>query len=216
MVSNGSIGTKTGVVTTTITQTSSSSLVTTTQTISSTSSASTIATTSTSLTATASISSAETTVGASAPVRPTSGSSSSSTDYCPTGFYACLAVYGGGCCQTGRDCQTTSCPSTASTTIVSANGVTIVVPASGVPATTTAATCASGWSMCPSSAGVTAGCCPSGYSCGTASCIISSTSATATVAKELPGSSAGQRTEVAWISATIPALLGFAFGVALI
>ncbi|KXG45526.1 Mitochondrial carrier protein [Penicillium griseofulvum] len=65
------------------------------------------------------------------PARPTDISTVTSAtrgeDVCPTGFYACSAVYHGGCCRTGRDCDTTSCPITPSTTITS-NGVTIVAP----------------------------------------------------------------------------------------
>jgi hypothetical protein len=45
---------------------------------------------------------------------------------CPTGFYACSAVYHGGCCRTGRDCNPTSCPAIPSTTVVNSNGVTVV------------------------------------------------------------------------------------------
>ncbi|KAI0881700.1 uncharacterized protein GGS22DRAFT_171638 [Annulohypoxylon maeteangense] len=138
------------------------------------------------------------------PYRPTSGSSAltttppsssptPSTSYCPTGFYPCLARAGGGCCRTGRDCSTTSCPAAApSTTIVNANGATIVVPlsdAQAVAATATAtATCAAGWFMCGEGAGPTPGCCPDGYGCGTASCTLSASTATATVLKELPSS----------------------------
>lgn len=126
------------------------------------------------------------------PWRPTSGSdsgttTSSSADYCPTGFYACLATYGSGCCRTGRDCVTTSCPPVSSTTFTS-NGATIVVAATDVPTTTATSTCASGWFLCGSAAGPVAGCCPSGYACGTASCTLSATTATATVQKELPSS----------------------------
>ncbi|KAK0614189.1 hypothetical protein B0T14DRAFT_299254 [Immersiella caudata] len=123
-----------------------------------------------------------------APFRPTSSSTNGISTYCPTGFYACLASAGGGCCQTGRDCQTTSCPPVPMTTIVNGGGVTIVVPAEGAVATT--GSCASGWYMCGSDAGPAPGCCPSGYSCGTASCSVLMDGATATVAKVRPGSSA--------------------------
>ncbi|KAH8671248.1 hypothetical protein BX600DRAFT_242782 [Xylariales sp. PMI_506] len=126
------------------------------------------------------------------PFRATSGTGTTTTasttatgDYCPTGFYACLATAGGGCCRTGRDCVTTSCPPVSSTTITS-NGVTLVLPASDVPTATTTSTCAGGWFLCPSDAGAVAGCCPSGYTCGTASCTLSANSVTATVQKELP------------------------------
>ncbi|KGO77195.1 Mitochondrial substrate/solute carrier [Penicillium italicum] len=65
------------------------------------------------------------------PARPTNLSTVTSAtrgaDVCPTGFYACSAVYQGGCCRTGRDCDTTSCPTTSSTTMIS-DGVTIVAP----------------------------------------------------------------------------------------
>ncbi|GAB1313915.1 hypothetical protein MFIFM68171_04125 [Madurella fahalii] len=126
--------------------------------------------------------------GAGAPFRPTSSPDDSpppASTFCPTGFYPCHARVGGGCCQTGRDCQTTSCAAPAEmTTVVNGNGVTVVVPAgSGPPETTGAGTCAEGWFLCGTEAGPVAGCCPTGYSCGTASCSIAGT---ATVAKELP------------------------------
>ncbi|KAI1462826.1 hypothetical protein F4805DRAFT_11201 [Annulohypoxylon moriforme] len=161
------------------------------------------------------------------PYRPTSGSSAltsspspSPTDtssYCPTGYYPCLARAGGGCCRTGRDCSTTSCPAAApSTTIVNANGVTVVVPlsdAQAVAATATTATCAGGWFMCgEEEGGPTPGCCPSGYKCGTASCTLSASTATATVMKELPSSS-GAGGKVGWVNAAFVAgvlALGFA------
>ncbi|KAM0808711.1 hypothetical protein AB5N19_09054 [Seiridium cardinale] len=144
-----------------------------------------------------------TTGGGLQPWRPTSGtgstteapSSTSTGDYCPTGFYACLATAGSGCCRTGRDCVTTSCPPVSSTTITS-NGVTLVVAASNVPTTQATSTCATGWFLCGSDAGSVAGCCPSGYSCGTASCTLSTSTATATVQKELP--SKGSRMTGPW------------------
>ncbi|KAK8050521.1 hypothetical protein PG994_012251 [Apiospora phragmitis] len=146
-----------------------------------------------------------TSTGGQPPYRPTSGSDSPGTtdepaptttepppsDYCPTGFYACLATAGSGCCRTGRDCVTTSCPPIAKTTLTS-NGMTLVLPATDVPEAPPAeATCAGGWFLCPSEAGPVAGCCPSGYDCGSASCTLSAVTATATVQKELPG--AGNR-----------------------
>ncbi|KAI0812090.1 hypothetical protein GGR55DRAFT_611976 [Xylaria sp. FL0064] len=132
------------------------------------------------------------------PVRPTSSTpttttSAPSSSYCPTGFYACVASAGSGCCRTGRDCSTTSCPPAASTTIIT-HGATIVVPlsdATAQAAAATAATCASGWFLCGADAGPVAGCCPSGYACGIASCTLSAATATATVQKELPGNAAG-------------------------
>ncbi|KAI0446186.1 hypothetical protein F4803DRAFT_56905 [Xylaria telfairii] len=130
------------------------------------------------------------------PVRPTSSGPNTSTptttgDYCPTGFYACLATAGSGCCRTGRDCSTTSCPPVASTTIIT-HGATIVVPLTDAQAAaaTSTATCANGWFLCGAGAGAVAGCCPSGYVCGTASCTLSAATATATVQKELPGNAA--------------------------
>ncbi|EGX88370.1 GPI anchored protein, putative [Cordyceps militaris CM01] len=140
------------------------------------------------------------TVTGGAPWRPTGEPSSSSTttteggetstqDGCPTGFYGCLATHGGGCCQTDRDCQTRSCPPQASTTVVS-DGRTVVVPASEVPSTATS-TCAAGWFLCGSDAGVHPGCCPSGYDCGTASCFSGSASQTGSVQKEQPKKDGG-------------------------
>ncbi|KAL2017011.1 hypothetical protein VTK56DRAFT_2692 [Thermocarpiscus australiensis] len=149
--------------------------------------------------------------GAGAPFRPTASSApppdssssifshSYSYTFCPTGFYPCLASAGGGCCQTGRDCQTTSCPpppGVTTTTVVGGNGATVVVvvPA-GVSGTggggggggTSRGQCASGWFLCGSEAGPVPGCCPSGYSCGSVSCSVVTAGGTATVGKELPG-----------------------------
>ncbi|KAK3325646.1 hypothetical protein B0H66DRAFT_133602 [Apodospora peruviana] len=122
------------------------------------------------------------------PIRPTSSLPSGINTFCPTGFYACKASAGGGCCQTGRDCQTTSCPPISMTTILTTNGITVVVPATDLPAAKGTGTCAGGWFMCDKDAGgPIPGCCPSGYSCGTASCsVVNAGGATATVAKELP------------------------------
>ena len=124
------------------------------------------------------------------PVRPTGSTTSTSTSVstastCPTGFYACEAYYAGGCCRTGRNCDTTSCPATSSTTIIS-SGVTIVVPV-GAAATTANPTgnCASGWSTCPASVG--GNCCPIGYACGTASCSLVEATSTAVSPKEAAG-----------------------------
>jgi len=139
--------------------------------------------------------------GIGAPFRPTSSSTDGFATFCPTGFYACLASAGGGCCQTGRNCETTSCPPMDMTTIVTANGVTIVVPASGVPAATTGE-CANGWYMCGSDAGPEPGCCPSGYNCGTVSCSAVADGATATVAKARPGQGTRQvdRAMASWVA----------------
>ncbi|KAL2196488.1 hypothetical protein P885DRAFT_78213 [Corynascus similis CBS 632.67] len=138
--------------------------------------------------------------GAVPPVRPTSSNrsltstSTNTNSYCPTGFYPCLAREGGGCCRTGRDCATASCPpSPHMTTIVNEHGVTVVVPASGVPTTTSVGECAAGWFMCGRGDG--GGCCPSGYECGTASCFQDGAGATAgaSVAKGSPGESGAGR-----------------------
>ncbi|PYH92123.1 GPI anchored protein [Aspergillus ellipticus CBS 707.79] len=148
------------------------------------------------------------------PSRPTSVSTETSSktskttgtaSVCPTGFYACSAVYQGGCCRTGRDCDTTSCPTVASTTFTS-DGVTIVAPAGTTTATaTTSATekCAIGWFSCAATVG--GGCCPTGYQCG-ASCTAVST-ATSTVAKE---QATGGSDQLGWSGR----MLGFSGGVA--
>jgi hypothetical protein len=125
------------------------------------------------------------------PSRPTGSSESSpesmttttpeptpSDATCPTGFYMCSAHYLGGCCRVGRNCDTTSCPTSDSTELVS-NGVTIggaggVVAAStstttldpdaSSTASTQGGTCANGWFLCGESDG--GGCCPADYVCG--------------------------------------------------
>ncbi|EFQ96682.1 hypothetical protein MGYG_08605 [Nannizzia gypsea CBS 118893] len=128
------------------------------------------------------------------PGRPTSNPSTSTAsipDLCPIGFYACSAVYGGGCCQTGRNCETTSCPVTASLTTVESNGVTVVIPVETTPTSAPATPtrrCAEGWMSCaPSDSG---GCCPNGYQCGQVSCTASATNiGTAVIGKAQPGNS---------------------------
>lgn len=138
--------------------------------------------------------------GGVAPVKPTA-----SDTFCPTGFYGCLATAGGGCCQTGRDCAVTSCPPMSSTTVES-NGVTIVVPVTGIPSQTADKTCAGGWFLCGEDGGPIPGCCPSGYSCGTASCSIAVATATDTVQKKFPNQAASRR-------GSFLGLVGFVFGV---
>ena len=166
--------------------------------------------------------------GAIPPVRPTSSNEdepepSSTTEppeYCPTGFYACEASAGAGCCRTGRDCATTSCPPPSEyTTITNGDGVTVVAP---VPTGTDAGDdqpepeCASGWSLCPAEAGPIAGCCPDGYRCGTASCTLSEPDATATAQKQFPNAAgesrwAGSKGDMRWASALLVcAAVGFA------
>ncbi|KHN99421.1 uncharacterized protein MAM_03119 [Metarhizium album ARSEF 1941] len=115
---------------------------------------------------------------------------------CPTGFYGCLATHGGGCCQTDRDCHTYSCPPPSSSTVVS-NGATIVVPA--IPATgllpksSGSPKCAGGWFLCEPDAGPAAGCCPSGYSCGAASCFTAASTETGRVQKQAPEQSSAAK-----------------------
>ncbi|KAJ5946656.1 hypothetical protein N7454_003495 [Penicillium verhagenii] len=125
------------------------------------------------------------------PARPTGISTStqkttSRASVCPTGFYACSAVYQGGCCQTGRDCDTTSCPTTRSTTFTS-DGVTIVEPVTtGSSNSGNTGKCATGWFSCADTVG--GGCCPSGYTCGS-SCTAAASKTT--VAKEQATASGG-------------------------
>ena len=90
---------------------------------------------------------------------------------CPSNYYACSAFYPvGGCCQIGRNCQETSCPISASTTVVSQGSVTAVAPTrsgiTGVGPLT--GSCGQGLFTCAQSVG--GGCCPSGYGCGTVQC----------------------------------------------
>ncbi|KAK4168924.1 hypothetical protein QBC43DRAFT_308305 [Cladorrhinum sp. PSN259] len=146
-----------------------------------------------------------------APIRPTSSTpsppgsepteppppattSSIPSDFCPTGYYPCLASAGGGCCQTGRDCSVTNCPSPlSSATITNAGGgITVVVPGRAAPPVDSAnKQCAGGWFEC--NADVGGGCCPSGYECASVSCLVgpggnvNGAAETAGVAKILPG-----------------------------
>ena len=154
-----------------------------------------------------------------APWRPT-GTSESQTDHessagtqtgCPTGFYGCLAVHGAGCCRTDRDCHTQSCPPTTSTTIVS-NGRTIVVAATDVPPNPTES-CANGWFLCGKDSGPVAGCCPSGYQCGTASCFKSGPTQTGSIQKQLPGESSASSVSVLqlWAIMNIVLVIHFAY-----
>lgn len=146
-----------------------------------------------STTSTTSIASPSTATGV-APYRPTGTSTSTTTateTSCPTGFYACSAYYQGGCCRTGRNCDTTSCPAVESTTILS-SGVTVVVPVdSAATVATPTGVCATGWSSCAASIG--GNCCPSGWSCGTASCSTVSGTATAVDQKASPNLGATYR-----------------------
>lgn len=130
--------------------------------------------------------------GGNAPYRPTLTSTdlSATESYCPAGYYGCLAVHGGGCCRTDRDCNIYDCPSTARTNVVTGM-VTVAVPVTDVPDSQATATCLGGWYLCGDEAGPVAGCCPIGFVCGTASCVTSDATATQTVQKELPTDGAG-------------------------
>ena len=129
---------------------------------------------------------------ATATITSTSSSSSSSLTSiagadCPTGFYACSAFYQGGCCQTGRNCDTTSCPAGGSITVVDGSSITAVAPTgSGVSSVQTLLTgsCAQGWSTCPP--GVGGGCCPTGYGCGSVCTATATGGQNSTVGKIAP------------------------------
>ncbi|KAL2687249.1 hypothetical protein Neosp_004802 [[Neocosmospora] mangrovei] len=144
------------------------------------------------------------------PYRPTgttvttSSSSNDTQTGCPTGFYGCLATHGGGCCRTDRDCDVHDCPA-PSTTIIS-DGATIVILATDAPpAPGPTSTCADGWFLCGASAGPVAGCCPTGYDCGTASCFTVQASQTGAVQKEFPKADVSVREKPAMILAGLAA-----------
>ena len=118
------------------------------------------------------------TATAGAPVLPTSesispasvASSTTTTTVpanCPTGFYQCSAVYLGGCCRVGRNCQTTSCPP-QDTTTVEGNPTIAVTGGGGAGSVAVGGSCANGWYGC--GADQNGGCCPSNYACGVQSC----------------------------------------------
>lgn len=141
----------------------------------------------------------------SAPARPTgtsdvtsTTSSSTSTSVsvpppgCPTGFYACSAFYGGGCCQTGRNCDVTSCPASGSITVVDGSSISVIAPTgTGVSSAQTLLTgsCASGWSTCAQSVG--GGCCPTGYACGMQCTATATNGYNATIGKIAPNEAIG-------------------------
>jgi progranulin len=111
---------------------------------------------------------------------------------CPTGFYACSAYYEGGCCQIDRNCDKTSCPTLASTTLVS--NPTIVAPTgSGItaPGDRLTGACAGGWFTCAPAQG--GGCCPSGYTCGPAQCSATGPGGQTAVAGKIAPNAAGLR-----------------------
>jgi hypothetical protein len=82
----------------------------------------------------------------------------------------CSAVYLGGCCRVDRNCDTTSCPPTATAEVVATNGVTIAADGPRTLPTESVLTgqCASGWQTCAPDVG--GGCCPTAYVCGRESC----------------------------------------------
>jgi hypothetical protein len=77
---------------------------------------------------------------------------------------------------------------------VVSDGATVVVPATNIPKPTGSAKCAGGWFMCGQDAGAKAGCCPSGYSCGTASCFTAGATETGKVQKQAPDQSLAIKT----------------------
>ncbi|KAL4774869.1 hypothetical protein BDW60DRAFT_180570 [Aspergillus nidulans var. acristatus] len=181
------------IITITITLSSTTLTTTSTEMVSATSTTDTSTTTTSTSTTTSTTTSTSSTGDLTPPDRPTSLSTSTSSETettCPTGFYACAAVYQGGCCQIGRNCDTTSCPAISSTTIET-EGRTIIIAEPTTSAATAASsqesaarTCATGWFSCADTVG--GGCCPIGYACG-ASCTAAPTaSTTGTVAKEAP------------------------------
>ncbi|TKA27146.1 hypothetical protein B0A50_04483 [Salinomyces thailandicus] len=148
---------------------------------------------------------------ASAPIRPTTVTTDSSVstaseqttmtvessiiaDNCPIGYYMCSAYYLGGCCRVGRNCETTSCPSSSSTAILT-NGPTVIVPYTSTTTAGNQGSCASGWFSCAADAG--GGCCPSGYECGPASCSATASGESDT-GKRTPSSSGAEVLRWAW------------------
>ncbi|BAE60984.1 unnamed protein product [Aspergillus oryzae RIB40] len=178
------------VYTVTITVSSTVMVSTVTDTVPATS---TVSSSSSSSSSSTTKSSSESTGEFTPPARPTSLSTATASQtgsICPIGFYACSAVYQGGCCRTGRDCDTSSCPQTPSTTITT-NDRTIVVPAETEAPPATTGRCASGWFRCADTAG--GGCCPTGFACGSSCTAQETATATGTVAKEQPTNSAGDK-----------------------
>ncbi|KAL4796452.1 hypothetical protein BDV19DRAFT_81845 [Aspergillus venezuelensis] len=195
------------VVTVTLTLSSTTLTTTSTETVAptSTSSSSTESSTESSTTTTESEStstSSSSTTDLSPPDRPTSASTTTSSESetetsCPTGFYACAAVYQGGCCQTGRDCDTTSCPVMSSSTFVSDGRTIVIAEPTDAPSAdegsdsddsnrdgSGTSQCATGWFSCADTVG--GGCCPTGYACGASCTAVPTASTTGTVAKEAP------------------------------
>jgi progranulin len=162
-------------------------------------------------------STATSTASAVPPVRPTSLQSSSAVitsspatsgtvSVCPTGFYMCSAVYRGGCCQVGRNCDSTSCPPTANTNVVISNGITIAAPSGAAAAAGTGLHCPTGWYSCGADVG--GNCCPNGYNCGTATCQASA-SGGGSVGKQAPNSMASRGQVICWLWMTMSCVSGF-------
>ncbi|KAL4930133.1 putative GPI anchored protein [Aspergillus undulatus] len=195
------------VVTVTLTLSSTTLTTTSTETNPATSTSTSTAETTTT---TSSSSSTSSTTDLSPPDRPTSASTTTSSETetsCPTGFYACAAVYQGGCCQTGRDCDTTSCPAMSSSTVVSDGRTIVVAEPTDAPSAdegsdegsdeSGAKRCATGWFSCADTVG--GGCCPTGYACGSSCTAVPTASTTGTVAKEEPTvESGGDATRSNW------------------
>jgi len=120
-------------------------------------------------------------------------------DQCPTNFYMCSAYYmAGGCCRVGRNCGTTSCPPSDSTSIVT-DGATVVVPTFSTTTVGSAGTqgsCANGWFSC--GADQNGGCCPSGYVCGSNTC-----SATQSGAQSTPKEAPSEGNVVKWVGSFV-------------
>lgn len=100
--------------------------------------------------------------------------------------------------------MTSYCASTASGTIVS-DGKTVVVPLVPAATTTAAESCAQGWSQCPAEVGGL--CCPSGWSCGTASCSSAAASETRLADKAQPVVGGAERL-AGWSLGLLCALVG--------
>ncbi|KAI5274983.1 hypothetical protein E4T47_02107 [Aureobasidium subglaciale] len=113
-----------------------------------------------------------------------------------------LAYYLGGCCQVGRNCDTTSCPTSASTAVITNSGLTVIAP-SGASSAVLTGSCANGWFSCAASVG--GGCCPSGYGCG-ASCT-AMTSGESNIGKGAP-SEASYAKRCGWALLSLATLSG--------
>lgn len=129
---------------------------------------------------------------------------------CPTGFYACSAYYEGGCCQIDRNCDKTSCPTLASTTVVNSSPTIVAPTGSGItaPGNLLTGACANGWATCAQSDG--GGCCPDGYSCGPTQCTATGPAGGTNVAGKIAPNGAGlsKSTErlLLWLAFTVSSM----------